>query len=119
MGRLVGRTQAGAVVTMLPVEFAQYAFVAVAGISALSVVSAIARRISGPYSRRAHLLGAMDTGDSQRTIAALHDDVDALRGELESMRTRLAELDDVQNRLDFAERLLAQVKERAALPGGP
>jgi HAMP domain-containing protein len=103
---------------MLPVEFAQYAVVAVASVSALSVVTAIARRISGPYGRRERLLGATDRGESQRTIAALQDDVDALRGEVESMRTRLAELDDVQNRLDFAERMLAQAKERAALPGG-
>ena len=103
---------------MLPVEFAQYVFVGVAGLSALSVMTAIARRIQGPYGRRLHLSGLRDPAESQRSIAALHDEVEQLRGELESMRTRLAELDDVQNRLDFAERMLAQARERAALPGG-
>jgi hypothetical protein len=29
----------------------------------------------------------------------------------------VAEIDDLHNRLDFAERLLAQVKEKNALPG--
>jgi hypothetical protein len=95
------------------------ATVAVVALSALTLVSAVARRIQGPYGRRGGLSGLADPPESQRSIAALHDDVEQLRGELETMRTRLAELDDVQNRLDFAERMLAQARERVALPGEP
>ena len=42
--------------------------------------------------------------------------MDRLRGDLEHP-SRPPELDDIQNRLDFAERLLAQIKPRNALPG--
>lgn len=50
----------------------------------------------------------------------------ALRDELEQMRGRLAELESVQHRVaeleervDFAERLLAQRREPERLPGRP
>jgi ubiquinone biosynthesis protein UbiJ len=42
-------------------------------------------------------------------------EMDALQGEVAQLRR---ELDEVQNRLDFSERLLAQVKERG-LPAAP
>ena len=48
-------------------------------------------------------------------------DVDALRGEVADLRAeldaRLGQLDELQERVDFAERALAQVKAREALPG--
>jgi hypothetical protein len=58
-----------------------------------------------------------------RAVRELHEEVELLRGEVDRLRdsvehaSRPAELDDIQNRLDFAERLLAQVKARDALPG--
>jgi len=101
-----------------PVEIAQIVAAFFVGASVLSLVVAVAQRIAGPYSRRGRLAGAADQADSQRAIAALQDDVDMLRGELDTMRSKVAEIDDVQNRLDFAERMLAQAKERGVLPGG-
>ena len=98
-----------------PVEVAQVLAAFFVGASVLTLVSAFARRIAGPYGRRGRLSGVTDPGESQQAVAALQDDVEQLRGELERVRSRLAELDDVQNRLDFAERLLAQAKERGAL----
>jgi flagellar biosynthesis/type III secretory pathway M-ring protein FliF/YscJ len=50
----------------------------------------------------------------------------ALRGEVNDLRARLTELEaaqgrvaDLEERLDFAERLLAQQREAARLPGSP
>lgn len=57
------------------------------------------------------------------TVRELHEAVEQLRGEIDRLRsaveqtTRPPELEDIQNRLDFAERLLAQLKTRDALPG--
>ena len=93
-------------------------------LGALSVVSAIARRIAGPYGRsrlaaeaiRARFGGA--GAGSSGEVETLREEVDQLRNEVAELRSRAAELDDVQNRLDFAERLLARVKEKSALPGG-
>jgi len=80
------------------------------GVAVLTLVRAVARRISaGP--------GA---ADGRREIDALRDEVDRLRAEVDGAQARLGELDDVQNRLDFAERMLAQVrdgKDKNALPG--
>jgi cell division protein FtsB len=105
-----------------PGEFAAYVFTAVAGLGALGVLTAIARRIAGPYSRRGigpeTVLGVhMASGGAKRELEELRDEVDQLRAEVAELRSRSAELDDVHNRLDFAERMLAQVKERNALPG--
>ena len=103
---------------MLPVEFAQYAFVAVAAVSALSVVSAIARRIAGPRSRTGAILAARAmSSQAGGDVDALRDEVDQLRAEVGQLRERSGEIDDIQNRLDFAERLLAQVREKPGLPG--
>ncbi|MGD0992171.1 MAG: hypothetical protein ABR998_06850 [Gemmatimonadales bacterium] len=79
------------------------------GISIVAFAIAGARRFAG--------------GGSERTLRDLREEVELLRGEMERLRTDLehpsrpAELDDIQNRLDFAERLLAQIKPRNALPG--
>jgi len=97
-----------------PVGVAQVIAATFVGMSILSLVIAVARRIAGP-SHRGQIA---DQADAQRAIATLQDDMDTLRGEVEHMRSRVAELDDVQNRLDFAERLLAQGREQRALPDG-
>ncbi len=68
---------------------------------------AIARRINGDGPG----------GDNAQDIRALQHEVDELRSELDAMRGRLGEVDELQNRLEFAERMLAQ-KEKNALPGG-
>ncbi len=50
-------------------------------------------------------------------VDALREEVEQLRAEVAQLKERNAELDDIHNRLDFAERLLAQVREKPALPG--
>jgi hypothetical protein len=102
--------------------------VGVGGISVLTLVSAVARRIAGPGGRRGlHglapglVIGAhLGDGGSRggQSLDDLRDEVEALKGEVTAMHDRLAELDDVQNRLDFAERMLAQAREKGALPPG-
>jgi hypothetical protein len=102
-----------------PAEFAAYVFTAVAGIGVLGVLTAITRRIAGPSARNnvpGMVIGA-NLGGGKQAIEELRDEIDALRAEVEQLRLRSAELDDVQNRLDFAERMLAQVREKNALPG--
>jgi len=42
-------------------------------------------------------------------------ELDAVRGEMDQLRHELA---DVQERLDFAERLIAQRRDQDRLPGG-
>jgi len=90
------------------------------GLGALGVLTAIARRIAGPSARSnipGMVIGAHLAGGGKQAIEELREEVDQLRAEVEQLRLRGAELDDVHNRLDFAERMLAQVKEKNALPG--
>ena len=49
-------------------------------------------------------------------VRALREDLNQVRIELDAMHGRMAEVDEIQNRLDFTERMLMQSKERAALP---
>jgi hypothetical protein len=62
-------------------------------------------------------------GGAEPALRELREDVEQLRGEIDRLRAELeqpgrpAELDDIQNRLDFAERLLAKLNPRNALPG--
>jgi len=53
-----------------------------------------------------------------REVESLRDEVAQLRAEVDELHGRLAPLDEIQNRLDFTERLLAQAKERGLL-GAP
>lgn len=53
------------------------------------------------------------------------DDVEALRGELDALREEVAELraaagrvPELEERVDFTERLLARERDAARLPGG-
>lgn len=68
-------------------------------------------------------VGAGGAAGVARAVRELHEEVELLRGEIDRLRSDVAhtsrppELDDIQNRLDFAERMLAQVKARDALPG--
>jgi hypothetical protein len=94
------------------------------GLGVLTLVTAIARRIAGPYGSHRlaaealrNRLGVGEAG-SPRALEELRDEVDQLRAEVADLRSRAGEMDDVQNRLDFAERMLAQVREKNALPGG-
>jgi hypothetical protein len=62
-------------------------------------------------------------GGAARAVRELVEEVELLRGEVDRLRndvehaSRPPELEDIQNRLDFAERALAQMKSRDALPG--
>ena len=84
--------------------------VCVGGIAVLSITPigrAIARRIAG----------TSPDAESQRDARLLREEVEHLRGELELMHGRLTELDELHGRVDFAERLLAQSRDKPALPG--
>ncbi len=84
----------------------------------LSLVTAVAKRIAGPRSGPAMVLGAhLASRAGSQDVDALRDEVEQLRAEVTQLKERNAELDDIHNRLDFAERLLAQVREKPALPG--
>lgn len=103
-----------------PGEFAALSFVAVAGLSVLTLVSAVARRIGGPRGRRlgpGPVVNFPGAGAPQSAVDELRDEIEQLRGELADMQTRLRQVDEIQERLDFAERMLAQVKSQGALPG--
>ena len=79
-------------------------FFATVGSGFVMIAKAVAKRIAGG-------------GAAGREVDALHDEVEELRGELGSMRARLQSMDEMETRLDFAERMLAQVREKPALPG--
>ena len=76
----------------------------------LTVVGAVTRRIAG-RGRQAVGAGATDPS-TQESVAQLTAEVESLRDEVTSLRR---ELDENQNRLDFTERVLAQVRERGLL----
>jgi cell division FtsZ-interacting protein ZapD len=58
-------------------------------------------------------------GEHPADVKALQDEVDALRQDLADTRAELLhQLEDAHNRLDFAERMLAEVRQKPALPGG-
>jgi hypothetical protein len=77
-------------------------FFATIGSSLVIVAKALARRIGA---------GALE-------VEALREDINALHAEHEEMRARLAQVDELQSRLDFAERVLAQKDKNALPPGG-
>ena len=107
-----------------PGTFAAYVFTVVAAVGSVSVIGAIARRIAGTAgARRIQVsrdgmgkvieIGTPDTDPGrQDSVRQLASDLDALHDEVTGMRR---ELDEAQNRLDFTERLLGQVKERGLL----
>lgn len=100
-----------------------YVFTVVAGVGSVSILGAIARRIAGSSARRLKVergangmvmglrVGDTDPG-SQQAVAQLAAELEAVRDEVTGLRR---EMDEAQNRLDFTERLLGQVKERGLL----
>jgi len=68
----------------------------------LTLARAFAKRIAG---------GAPNS----REIEGLREEVAQLRGEVDGLHERLRDVDEIQNRLDFTERLLAQARERGLL----
>ena len=67
-----------------------------------TLAKAVAKRIAGG------VVGAKE-------IEALRDELAQLRSDMDGVQGRLAEVDEMQNRLDFTERLLAQARERGLL----
>jgi len=57
-------------------------------------------------------------GEAGTDAAELRGEVAELHAEVEEMRTRMRQVDELQERVDFAERMLAQVRDKGALPGG-
>ena len=51
-------------------------------------------------------------------VEALHSEVDELRGRLEQVEDTTARLTELEERLDFAERLLTRQRAGAELPAG-
>ena len=82
---------------------------AMVAVSAVSVVRAIAGAIGGRGSSRSELAQLREQLDQQ--AAALED----TQAHLASQSTQLSELHE---RLDFAERMLAQNRDRTALGPG-
>jgi hypothetical protein len=82
-----------------------------AGISVVAFAIAAARRFAAGGG------GARELREMRDEVEQLRAELDQLRGSLEETNGRFAQLDEVQNRLDFAERLLGQMKGRDALPG--
>jgi hypothetical protein len=77
-------------------------FFAGAGSVALVFARAFAKRIAGGSA-------------GSREIEVLRDEVVQIRAEVDELHGRVAPMDEIQNRLDFAERLLSQVRERGLL----
>lgn len=73
------------------------------GIAFSPIGAAIARRIGGHKT-------------DPNEIEELRGEVADLRAELEEMRGRVGQVDELQGRLDFAERLLAQSRAQGVLP---
>ena len=89
---------------------------AIVGMTAFGMAGAVLISFSPIGRAIARRLGGGK--DAAADIEELRADVAELRATLEDARTRTAgELDDVHNRLDFAERVLAS-KDKNALPGG-
>jgi hypothetical protein len=100
-----------------PGSFAAYTFTVVAAIGSLTILSAVVRRTFGSRRGRRELgahFGDTDPG-SHQAVEQLAGEVEALRDEVAGVRR---ELDEAQNRIDFTERLLAQVRTQGKLPAG-
>ena len=73
-----------------------------AGSVLLPLARAFAKRIAG---------GAAGLKDIER----LRDEVAQLRADVDELHGRVGPMDEIQNRLDLTERLLAQARERGLL----
>src|SRR5437899_10530779 len=89
---------------MSPSEaFAALAFFGLIGVGLSPLVKAISSRIAGGAGGGAE-------------VRSLREEVEQLHAEVADLRAGGGELDDIHNRLDFAERMLAQVRDKNALP---
>ena len=75
------------------------------GVTAVTLARAYGKRIAGG-------------GASNATIEALKDEVAQLRAEMEDMQSRVEGLDELHNRVDFAERMIGQLKGKPLIGGG-
>ena len=85
---------------------------AIVGVTAFTAMGAVGVTIARAIGQK--ISGG---GVQRREVDAMRDEIDQLKGELDAMHGRLQDVDDIQNRLDFAERMLAQVREKQSLPG--
>jgi len=76
------------------------------------VVFLVLGLVGGVYSPIGRAIARRISGEVPQVPGGNTAEIDALNGDVAELRR---ELDEVQNRLDFAERLLAQVKERGLL----
>jgi hypothetical protein len=83
------------------VPFILFGFGALVGISYSPIGKAVARRLGG----------GKDEAEAAQALA----EVDALREEMQALR---GEVGEMQERLDFAERLLAQARDQGRLGQG-
>jgi len=87
---------------------------AVAAVAFFGVVGIVLRPLITAFSRR--IAGGSD--GSAEDLRILRDEIERQRAELDAVHDRLAQVDELHNRVEFAERMLAQVREKSALPGG-
>ena len=83
---------------------AAFALFAAIGLIGVTLAKGFAQRIAGG-------------GHASRELDDLREEVAQLRAELDGLHARLGDVEELQNRLDFAERMLAQLNDRPALPG--
>jgi hypothetical protein len=88
-----------------PEAIVAFSVVACSGATVLILARAVAKRIAGGPA-------------GSKEVEALRDEVAQLRVEVDELHGRVAPVDEIQNRLDFTERLLAQARERGLL-GAP
>ena len=76
------------------------------------VVFAVLGLVGLSFSPLARALARRIAGEAPQVPGVTTGEMDALSGDVADLRR---ELDEVQNRLDFAERLLAQAREKGLL----
>jgi len=86
------------------------------GITVLAITGGVVVPIGIAFAKRIARGGA--GAAVEREVLAMRDELEQLRAEVDGVHGRLAQVDEIQGRLDFAERVLAQAKERGALPPG-
>ncbi len=102
------------------IEIIRIIVVTAMAIGGLTMVSAIARRIAGPYGRRfraQQMMMGLGGGVDAAEHDALREEVARLKAELDAVQERVAGIDELQNRLDFTERMIGQMKNKPQLPG--
>ncbi|MEP6571372.1 MAG: hypothetical protein ABJD11_01710 [Gemmatimonadota bacterium] len=83
-------------------------------IAVVSVVAGTVTVLLGPLGKS---IGRMLEGPKAQADAALMAELDELRARLENTEQLQARLHDVEERLDFTERVLARQREQARLSG--